>query len=120
MKFAIGLCDETGALVGVAVAGRPVSRLLDDGYTLEITRLCTDGSRNACSMLYSACWRAGKAMGYRRAVTYILATESGHSLTASGWTRAEMRSAGGSWSRPSRHRTDPSPTAPKHRYEVSI
>lgn len=118
MKFAIGLRDTNDVLVGVAVAGRPVSRLLDDGYTLEVTRLCTDGSPNACSMLYSACWRAAKAMGYRRAVTYILASESGVSLRASGWTRVEISSPGGSWSRPSRTRSDPSPTVPKHRYEV--
>lgn len=64
--------------------GRPVARHLDDGWTLEVNRLCTDGTRNACSMLYAAAWRAARAMGYKRLIPYILDTESGTSLRAAG------------------------------------
>ena len=60
---------------GVAICGRPVSRHLDDGLTLEINRLCTDGTRNACSILYGACARIAKNMGYKRVITYILKSE---------------------------------------------
>ena len=70
-KFSIG-CTADGQLVGVAIVGRPVSRYLDDGQTLEVNRLCTDGTKNACSMLYAAAWRAARAMGYRKMITYIL------------------------------------------------
>lgn len=83
-KFSIGLSDGE-QIVGVAIIGRPVSRHLDDGWTLEVNRLCTDGSRNACSMLYAAAWRAARAMGYKRLVTYILESENGASLRAAGW-----------------------------------
>lgn len=83
-KFSIG-CTDGKEIVGVAIVGRPVSRHLDDGWTLEVNRLCTDGTRNACSMLYAAAWRAARAMGYKRLVTYILDSESGVSLKASGW-----------------------------------
>lgn len=84
-KFSVACADDSGDVVGVAIVGRPVSRYLDDGLTLEVNRLCTDGTRNACSMLYSAAWRAAKAMGYQRIVTYILDTEDGGSLRAAGW-----------------------------------
>lgn len=114
-KFAIGLM-QGGEIRGVAVTGRPVARMLDDGFTAEVTRLCTDGSKNACSMLYAASARAAFAMGYRRIVTYILATESGVSLRASGWTKSAA-SDGGSWSRPSRKRDDRHPLIPKTRFE---
>ena len=70
-KFSIGV-REDGRLAGVAICGRPVSRFLDDGYTLEVNRLCTDGARNACSMLYGAAVRAARAMGYKKVITYIL------------------------------------------------
>ena len=83
-KFAIGLQDD-GKLVGVAICGRPVGRYLDDGLTLEINRLCTDGTKNACSMLYSASCRVAKAMGYRKVITYILESENGASLKASNF-----------------------------------
>lgn len=73
-------------MVGVAVCGRPVSRYLDDGLTCEINRLCTDGTRNACSMLYGACCRVAKAMGYNRIITYTLQSENGASLKASNFT----------------------------------
>lgn len=83
-KFSIGVSDGE-KVVGVAIVGRPVGRFLDDGWTLEVTRLCTDGTHNACSMLYAAAWRAARAMGYRRVVTYILESETGASLKAAGW-----------------------------------
>jgi hypothetical protein len=84
-KFGIGCADENGQVVGVVTVGRPVSRHRDDGLTLEVTRCCTDGSRNACSMLYGAAWRASRAMGYRELITYTLASEGGASLRASGY-----------------------------------
>ena len=91
-KFSIG-CAKDGELVGVAIVGRPVSRYLDDGWTLEVNRLCTTGERNACSILYAASARAAKAMGYRKIITYTLDSESGSSLRAAGWNCAGM--AGG-------------------------
>lgn len=75
-KFSIG-CTDGEKIVGVAIVGRPVSRYLDDSWTLEVNRLCTDGTRNACSMLYAAAWRAARAMGYHKLVTYILESENG-------------------------------------------
>lgn len=108
-----GLADDDGNLCGVAVVGRPVSRHLDDGRTCEVTRLCTDGSRNACSMLYSAARRAAIAMGYNRGITYILESENGASLKASGW-RFLYASKGGCWDRKKRPRDDDSfPLVPK-------
>ena len=83
-KFSIA-CYDWEKLCGVAICGRPVSRYLDDGFTLEINRLCTDGTRNACSMLYGACARIAKNMGYKKIITYILKSESGASLKASGF-----------------------------------
>ena len=83
-KFALG-CYEGPVLVGCAICGRPVSRHLDDGLTCEINRLCTDGTRNACSMLYGACCRVAKAMGYRKVITYTLQSENGASLRASNF-----------------------------------
>lgn len=83
-KFSIGIKDGDN-LIGVAVCGRPVSRYLDDGETLEINRVCTLGARNACSMLYGACCRVAKEMGYRRVITYTLKSESGASVKASNF-----------------------------------
>jgi hypothetical protein len=83
-KFSIG-CAHEGKIVGVAIVGRPVARMNDNGFTLEVVRLCSDGTKNACSMLYSAAWRASKAMGYMRLITYILQSETGVSLQASGY-----------------------------------
>lgn len=73
-------------LCGVAIAGQPIARKLDDGLTIEIRRVCTDGTPNACSMLYGACCRVARAMGYKRVVTYTLVSEPGASLRASGFT----------------------------------
>lgn len=85
-----------GRLVGVVICGRPVSRYLDNGKTIEVNRLCTDGTRNACSFLYSAAARVAKAMGYKRIITYILQSESGVSLKASGFV-CEGEAGGVEW-----------------------
>jgi hypothetical protein len=94
-RFCLGVY-EGEELHGVAICGRPVSRMLDDGRTIEINRLCTDGTRNACSMLYGACTRVAKAMGYRKAITYILQSENGASLKASNFT-CEGTAGGVKW-----------------------
>lgn len=80
-------------VVGVVTIGRPVARVYDDGYTAEVTRCCTDGTRNACSMLYGASWRAAKALGYRKLITYTRTNESGSSLKAAGWRVVGERKA---------------------------
>lgn len=83
-KFCLSLQGTSGT-IGVAICGRPVSRYLDDGETLEINRLCTNGAKNACSMLYGACVRVAREMGYRKVITYILESENGASLKASNF-----------------------------------
>jgi hypothetical protein len=104
-------------LVGVVIVGRPVSRMRDDGQTLEVTRLATDGTRNACSFLYGAAARACFALGYRRIGTYILKSEPGTSLRAAGWKLIGER-GGGSWSRDIRLRTDKAPLGQKQLFEL--
>lgn len=94
-KFCIGLFDAE-KMIGCAVCGRPVSRHLDDGLTCEINRLCTDGTYNACSMLYGASCRVAKAMGYKKIVTYILESENGASLKASNFV-CEGEAGGRHW-----------------------
>lgn len=78
------------------ICGRPVSRRLDDGFTLEVNRVCTDGTKNACSMLYGASCRAAKAMGYHKVITYILESEPGTSLKAAGF-HCDGRAGGLEW-----------------------
>lgn len=114
--FAVG-CSLNGRTVGVAIVGMPVSRMLHDGYTVEIRRVCTDGTPNACSFLYRVCVRVAMGMGYRRVLTYTLERESGSSLRGAGFacvhrTRAE------SWNRPSRSRSS-QPLERKLRWEVA-
>ena len=104
-KFAVAVSDQDGQVRGVAIVGRPIARLLDDGWTLEVNRVCTDGARNACSMLYGAAWRVSRAMGYRRLITYTLPDEGGSSLRAAGWKLLGRR-GGGNWNVPSRPRVD--------------
>jgi len=117
-KFAIGLNDGR-RVIGVAIVGRPVARRLDDGWTAEVTRLCVlDGHKNACSMLYAASWRAARAMGYRRLVTFILSAEPGISLKAAGW-KFIGTTPGRSWSVPSRPRVDKHPLQEKLRFEIT-
>ncbi len=104
-------------IVGVAIVGRPVARNLDNGLTAEVTRCCTDGTRNACSMLYGAAWRAARALGYKKIGTYILSTEPGTSLRAAGWT-CIGECGGGCWSRKNRPRIDTHPAQQKIRFEA--
>lgn len=109
MKFAIGVAED-GELVGVAIVGRPVARSFDDGRTLEVSRTCTTGTKNANSILYGAAWRAAKALGYNRLVTYTQEGESGASLRGAGWDLVAERPARGSWADSSvtlRHLRDP-------------
>ena len=116
-KYSIGVTDGE-AVRGVCIVGRPVSRHLDDGKTLEVNRCCTDGAKNACSMLYGAAWRAAKAMGYRRLITYTLPSEGGASLNASGW-RCIGKRGGGNWNKPGRPRVDTDQLQQKLRWETT-
>jgi hypothetical protein len=121
-RFSLAIADRTGTIRGIAIVGRPSARLLDDGFTLEITRVATDGYKNACSMLYSAAWKAARAIGYRRLVTYTLITEPGTSLKALGWRQVKNRS-GKSWNRGMRKgkRHDTQTTyIKKTRWEISV
>lgn len=112
-KFCIAVADGE-QLHGVAVCGRPVGRKLDDGRTLEINRVCTDGTRNACSMLYGACCRIGKHMGYCRVITYTLESEDGASLKASNFRYDGI--AGGTHWTGERDRGQPIPAEMKKRW----
>lgn len=105
------------ALVGVVIVGRPVSRIRDDGLTLEITRLCTDGTRNACSFLTGKAAPAAFALGFKRIGTYILLGETGVGLRAAGWTLISQ-TKGGNWDCPSRPRADRHPIEPKTLWEL--
>lgn len=102
-------------MVGVATIGRPVARMSDQRSILEVTRLCTDGAKNACSALYAAAARIGRELGYKSIQTFILGSEPGTSLIASGWTLVGT-SAGGSWCTPTRHRDDNHPLESKVKY----
>ena len=115
-KFSIGASNGK-EIVGVAIVGRPVGRYLDDDWTLEVNRLCTDGSRNACSMLYAAAWRATRAMGYKRLITYILDTEPGTSLKAAGW-KCVGQAGGLRWTGKRRPQVDLYPAQMKIRWEI--
>jgi hypothetical protein len=103
-KFCLAVSDGD-KVVGVAIVGRPVARLLDNGWTLEVNRCCTDGTKNACSMLYSSAWKAAKALGYKRLITYTLPEEGGASLRASNWKCIGLK-GGGNWNVKSRPRID--------------
>lgn len=103
--FAASVIDEAGEIQGVAIAGRPCSRKIQDGWTCEVTRLCTNGAKDACSMLYGSIRRAAKALGYNRIVTYTRGSEPGTSLRASGW-KETAKSNPGEWSSPSRPRIE--------------
>jgi hypothetical protein len=111
MVFAVGAADDEGVLRGVAIVGRPVARHLDNGQTLEVTRTATDGTANANSLLYGAAWRATKALGYTRLITYTQAGETGASLRAAGWRVIAERPARPGWTTPSRPRQ---PTGTEH------
>jgi len=102
-RFSLACVGAEDRVHGVAIVGRPLARMLDTGLVVEVIRLATDGTRNACSMLYGAAARAARELGYDLIVTYVLASESGTSLKAAGWT-CDGEAGGGSWSRPSRPR----------------
>lgn len=117
-KFSIG-CSLNGQIVGVVIVGRPVSRHLDDGTTLEVNRLCTLGVKNACSMLYSAAARAAKAMGYKKIITYILQSENGSSLKAAGWSYVGV-AGGKEWTGERKPSVPLYPQEMKYKYEKSL
>jgi hypothetical protein len=115
-KFCIAVATAEH-VVGVAIVGRPVARLLDDGWTLEVNRTCTDGTKNANSALYGACRRVAFALGYRKLITYTLPAESGVSLVAAGW-KCLGQAGGGKWGRPSRPRADTHPIQTKLKWQA--
>ena len=117
-KFSLG-CVQDGRLVGVAIVGRPVSRYLDDGTTLEVNRLCSTGERNVCSFLYGAAARAAKALGYQKIITYTLDSEPGISLRAAGWSCAGL-AGGKQWTGQRRPAADLYPAQMKLRYEKTL
>ena len=120
-KFCVAVATiEGNKIVGVAVVGLPVNQYMNDGYTLEVRRTCTDGTKNANSMLYGACWRAAKAMGYTKLITYTLQEESGASLRAAGWkVVATVRPR--AWTTTKRQRSVPEEVEqkPKYRWEIT-
>jgi hypothetical protein len=99
-RFSLAAWDES-RLVGVAICGRPVARAIDHRSVLEVSRLCTDGTKNACSFLYGASARVAKALGFVSIQTYILASEQGASLRASGWAPDSV-TRGRDWNTPAR------------------
>ena len=115
-KFGIAVNDGD-KVVGVITIGRPVARMLDNGWTLEVTRCCTDGTRNAPSKLYGAAKRAAFALGYKRIITYTLQTEPGTSLLASNW-KCLGEAGGGTWNRDARPRVDVHPIEQKTLWEA--
>ena len=104
-RFSIA-CYDGDRLCGVAIVGNPSARKLDDGNTVEVKRVCTDGTRNACSILYGRCARIAREMGWNKIITYTLESESGASLRASGCTIEADGVGGGQkgWNMPSRPR----------------
>lgn len=115
-KFGIAV-NNGSEIVGVIIVGRPVARAMDNGWTLEVTRCCTNGTKDACSKLYAAAWRATRALGYQRLITYTLATEPGTSVKAAGF-KVLYKTKGGSWDCPSRPRVDKHPTISKTLWSV--
>ena len=118
-KFCVAVSKDD-EVRGVVIVGRPVSRHIDDGWTLEVKRCCTDGTRNACSMLYATAWKAAKAMGYTSLITYTMESEGGASLRGAGWRcvgKATTR-IGQGWNVKSRPRVDTHPLQQKLRWEA--
>ena len=118
-KFSIAVAAD-GDVVGVAIVGRPVARHLNDGWTLEVNRCCTDGTRNACSMLYGAAWRATKSLGYRKLITYTLEEEGGASVRGAGWKLVGQATTkpGQGWNVKTRPRVDTHPLQQKLKWEA--
>lgn len=119
-RFSIGVGKEDGALVGVAICGRPVARGCNHKTTIEVSRLCTDGTKHACSFLYAKSARIAKELGYKKIQTYILDTEDGVSLVAAGWVK-EADTAGGQWTHTDgKPRRKDQPTNPKQRWAKTL
>jgi len=114
-RFSIAV-GKDGIVVGVVVVGNPVARQLNDGWTAEVTRLCTDDTKHVASKLYAAAWRACRAMGYKRLITYTLKSEPGTSLVAAGWKYIGL-AGGGTWNRKGRPRVDKHPIGQKKLWE---
>ena len=104
-KYSIAVADDTGKVRGVAIVGRPVARGYDNGWTLEVNRVCTDGCPHACSKLYAAAWRITREMGYEKLITYTLPEEGGASLRGAGW-KLVGKTKGGNWNCTARPRVD--------------
>lgn len=121
-RFSIGCADENAVLHGAAICGRPVARGCNPYLTLEVTRLVTDGTKNACSILYAAAARVAREMGFTKIQTYLLQSESGVSVMASGWLWA-ADTVGGDWNHSKvnagTRRTD-QPMEPKSRWEKML
>ncbi|MBR0311167.1 MAG: hypothetical protein IJQ98_02115 [Oscillospiraceae bacterium] len=117
-KFSLG-CVKDGQLVGVAIVGRPVSRYLDDGMTLEVNRLCSTGEKNVCSFLYGAAARAAWTLGYRKIITYTLDSEPGTTLRAAGWSCAGL-AGGKEWTGQRKPKEQQYPAQMKLRYEKNL
>lgn len=115
-RFSIGLADKRGSIRAVAIVGRPVARRLDQSFTCEVLRLVSDGSSNACSMLYGSAARIAREMGFRRCITYTTVDETGVSLIAAGW-KVTGRTKAASWNTPARPRDDHYPLVEKLRWE---
>lgn len=116
-RYCIAVIDDTHMVRGVAMVGRPVARLLDDGWTLEVNRVATDGCENACSALYGAAKRIATALGYSRLITYIREDEPGTSLRAVGWEN-EGAIRARSWDMPGRRRVDKTEIVRRERWST--
>lgn len=114
-RFSVG-CAGTNGLCGVAIVGRPVARMTDQKTIAEVARLCTDGTKNACSYPYSACARIATELGYSSIQTFILNSEDGTSLKAAGWTCVAKTAGGDGWQSRSGRRSD-QPTTPKTKWQ---
>lgn len=120
-KFQVAVaCAKQDKIVGVLIAGRPIARHLDDGFTLEIRRCCTDGTKNACSKLYGAICKTAHALGYKKVITYTSKGQgSGASLKASGF-KIISESPGTPWNHKGRPRVDLNPNQAKFRWERAM
>lgn len=118
-KYAVAVARVSdAAIVGVAMVGRPIARLFNDGWTVEILRCATDGTKNACSALYRAAAKAAFALGYRHVTTYTRTDESGSSLRGAGWTCVAKRPRR-TWDMPNRPRVDKSEPHERLLWELS-
>lgn len=119
-RFSLGAVTADGRLVGVAIVGRPVARMVPKNRVIEVTRVCTDGTKNACSLLYGAAARAAKAIGFDSIQTYTLPEEGGASLRAAGWTN-EGEAGGGAWEHTDgRPRSNEHPLDEKYRWRRTL